>query len=438
MRTSLHLRVLLSALLPLAVLGALGAVGLRAAFADAVQRAFDQQLAEAVETVLSGLGADANGQPLLRRRPLLPAFQRVHSGWYWQVGDRRAPLHRSRSLWDGSLEPVGAAGRAGITFGDATGPAGEALRMATLHASLPRADAPVPVTVAAARSAIDEEIARFSRLLWLGFGGLLVVAAAAQWMQVRLGLAPLRRLGAELAEVEAGSRARLTRGVVPELDVLAAKVNGVLDVNQAMADRGRKLAGDLAHAMKTPLSVLATQMEGSRDPAVVDALARLRDLAERHLARASVEARAMHARTTVGPVLDELAALFARLNASRSVTVTAEAPPGVAVGCAADDLQEVVGNLIDNACRFARQRVHVAASVRNGRVRIEVSDDGPGLDAASIARLGTRGLRLDERGGGSGLGLSIARDIVEALGGEITFDRDLGGGLRAAVELPAA
>lgn len=438
MRTSLHLRVLLSALLPLAVLGALGAVGLRAAFADAVQRAFDQQLAEAVETVLSGLGADANGQPLLRRRPLLPAFQRVHSGWYWQVGDRRAPLHRSRSLWDGSLEPVGAAGRAGITFGDATGPAGEALRMATLHASLPRADAPVPVTVAAARSAIDEEIARFSRLLWLGFGGLLVVAAAAQWMQVRLGLAPLRRLGAELAEVEAGSRARLTRGVVPELDVLAAKVNGVLDVNQAMADRGRKLAGDLAHAMKTPLSVLATQVEGSRDPAVVDALARLRDLAERHLARASVEARAMHARTTVGPVLDELAALFARLNASRSVTVTAEAPPGVAVGCAADDLQEVVGNLIDNACRFARQRVHVAASVRNGRVRIEVSDDGPGLDAASIARLGTRGLRLDERGGGSGLGLSISRDIVEALGGEITFDRDLGGGLRAAVELPAA
>ncbi|MFN9738725.1 MAG: sensor histidine kinase [Pseudomonadota bacterium] len=438
MRTSLHLRVLLSALLPLAVLGALGAVGLRAAFADAVQRAFDQQLAEAVETVLSGLGADANGQPLLRRRPLLPAFQRVHSGWYWQVGDRHAPLHRSRSLWDGSLEPVGAAGRAGITFGDATGPAGEALRMATLHASLPRADAPVPVTVAAARSAIDEEIARFSRLLWLGFGGLLVVAAAAQWMQVRLGLAPLRRLGGELAEVEAGSRARLTRGVVPELDVLAAKVNGVLDVNQAMADRGRKLAGDLAHAMKTPLSVLATQMEGSRDPAVGDALARLRDLAERHLARASVEARAMHARTTVGPVLDELAALFARLNASRSVTVTAEAPPGVAVGCAADDLQEVVGNLIDNACRFARQRVHVAASVRNGRVRIEVSDDGPGLDAASIARLGTRGLRLDERGGGSGLGLSIARDIVEALGGEITFDRDLGGGLRAAVELPAA
>ncbi len=438
MRTSLHLRVLLSALLPLAVLGALGAVGLRAAFADAVQRAFDQQLAEAVETVLSGLGADANGQPLLRRRPLLPAFQRVHSGWYWQVGDRHAPLHRSRSLWDGSLEPVGAAGRAGITFGDATGPAGEALRMATLHASLPRADAPVPVTVAAARSAIDEEIARFSRLLWLGFGGLLVVAAAAQWLQVRLGLAPLRRLGGELAEVEAGSRARLTRGVVPELDVLAAKVNGVLDVNQAMADRGRKLAGDLAHAMKTPLSVLATQMEGSRDPAVVDALARLRDLAERHLARASVEARAMHARTTVGPVLDELAALFARLNASRSVTVTAEAPPGVAVGCAADDLQEVVGNLIDNACRFARQRVHVAASVRNGRVRIEVSDDGPGLDAASIARLGTRGLRLDERGGGSGLGLSIARDIVEALGGEITFDRDLGGGLRAAVELPAA
>lgn len=438
MRTSLHLRVLLSALLPLAVLGALGAVGLRAAFADAVQRAFDQQLAEAVETVLSALGADANGQPLLRRRPLLPAFQRVHSGWYWQVGDRRAPLHRSRSLWDGSLEPVGAAGRAGITFGDATGPAGEALRMATLHAILPRADAPVPVTVAAARSAIDAEIARFSRLLWLGLGGLLVVAAAAQWMQVRLGLAPLRRLGGELAEVEAGSRARLTRGVVPELDVLAAKVNGVLDVNQAMADRGRKLAGDLAHAMKTPLSVLATQMEGSRDPAVVDALARLRDLAERHLARASVEARAMHARTPVGPVLDELAALFARLNAPRSVSVTAEAPPGVAVGCAADDLQEVVGNLIDNACRFARQRVHVTASAGNGRVRIEVSDDGPGLDAASMARLGTRGLRLDERGAGSGLGLSIARDIVEALGGEITFDRDLGGGLRATVELPAA
>lgn len=438
MRSSLHLRLLLAGLLPVALLGALGALGLRLAFAAAVERAFEQQLVESVDTVLSGIEIDAEGRALIRRTPLLPAYQRVHSGWYWQVGEREAPLHRSRSLWDASLAPVAAAAGQGIAFADATGPAGEPLRLATLRATLPRADAPIAVTVAAARSAIDAEIARFSRLVWIGFAGLLLVAAVAQGVQVRLGLSPLRRLGGELAEVEAGQRARLSRGLLPELDVLAGKVNAVLDVNQGMADRGRKLSGDLAHAMKTPLALLATSVDATRDPAAVDALARLRQLAERHLARASVEARAIHARAEVGPLLAGLAALFGRLHAERSLQVDVDAAPGLVVGGAADDLQELLGNLLDNACRFARRRVRVIATREGDVACIVVEDDGPGLDEAGLARLGTRGLRLDERGAGSGLGLSIVRDIVDALGGRIAFAPATEGGLRATVHLPVA
>lgn len=437
MRSSLHLRLLLAGLLPVALLGALGALGLRLAFAAAVERAFEQQLAESVDTVLSGIEIDAEGRALMRRTPLLPAYQRVHSGWYWQVGEREAPLHRSRSLWDESLAPAGAAAAQGIAFVDATGPAGEPLRLATLRATLPRADVPIAVTVAAARSAIDAEIARFSRLVWIGFGGLLLVAAVAQGVQVRLGLAPLRRLGGELAEVESGRRARLSRGLLPELDVLAGKVNAVLDVNQGMADRGRKLAGDLAHAMKTPLALLADRLRDDPDPAAAEALSRLRALAERHLAVASAEARAVDARTEVAPALQALRDLFARLNAARGLRVDADAPPGLFVACAADDLQEVLGNLLDNACRYARSRVQVIATAHDGGVRIAVVDDGPGLDEAAIARLGTRGLRLDERGAGSGLGIAIAGDIVDALGGSLAFARDPGGGLRALVDLPA-
>jgi signal transduction histidine kinase len=272
--------------------------------------------------------------------------------------------------------------------------------------------------------------------LWLGFAGLMTIAALAQWLQVRLGLAPLRRLREQLAAVESGARSRLAQGYTPELDGLAAKIDAVLDHNLRLADRGRKLAGDLAHALKTPLAVVSAHLSAARDDQVRAALARIGELIDRHLARASAEARSAHARAEVAPAVAGIVALLRRVHESRELAIETAVPAGLRVACEADDLQEVLGNLVDNACKAAVSRVEIVAVRQGSRVLVTIDDDGRGLQDDALPQLGRRGVRFDEAEPGSGLGVSIAIDIVDSHGGVLAFRRSRFGGLCAAVELP--
>lgn len=355
MRRSLQWRLLWAALLPLGLALAAGALFMQAAFVAAVERGYDERLASALEALVASVEPSADGE-LAMRRPLAESgFAQVHSGWYWQIDEGGAVRKRSRSLWDAELRlPEATAGPGAI---DLRGPAGEALRARVREIRYEARPAALRFVLSAPRAAIDAEIATFRRLLLAGIGGVLLLSALALALQVRFGLRPLHRLHAQLGEIEAGTREDLEAPATRELAALADKINSVLDHNQRLASRGRKLAGDLAHALKTPLALLRSDPALAASRTAGQALARLDEIVQRHLAQASAQARREQARCELAPLVEALAGMFTKLHAERGVRMEIEVPAGLQANCEHDDLGEMLGNLIDNAWRAARSQI---------------------------------------------------------------------------------
>jgi signal transduction histidine kinase len=309
------------------------------------------------------------------------------------------------------------------------------LRAVVRRIELPGQRAPITVLLTGPRDDIDAEVADFVQLSWLAAAGLALLALATIGLQLRLGLAPLRRFSEQVAELAAGRREALERLPVRELDAVVEELNPVIEQNRRLAESGRKRAGDLAHALKTPLALLRTLVPPG-DTTQREALARIDEIVDRHLARASADARRRKARCEASEALDGLVVLLARLHPAKAIDV-ASSPAMPPVACEASDLQEILGNLLDNALRAARHTVRVDLRFEGTEVRITLDDDGAGLDDAALARLGERGLRFDESTPGTGLGVSISRDIAESYGGALEFGRSPLGGLQARLRLPA-
>ena len=280
-------------------------------------------------------------------------------------------------------------------------------------------------------------------LLGILLVGLLIAALA----QVRGGLAPLHRLRARLAGVRAG-HARHVEGDYPaEVQPLVDDLNALLDERERRVARAQARAGDLAHGLKTPLAVLAQEAEraaasGHRELSAVlgEQVERMRRQVESHLAaaRAAGPAATAGERSSVAESAAALARTLLRLHADRGFAIDVRVPPERVARVARVDLDEMLGNLLDNACKWSRSRVVVEAAAGNGRVVVTVDDDGPGLSPELRQAVLRRGVRADEAAPGSGLGLAIVRDLAELYGGAIALEASPAGGLRARLELPAA
>jgi signal transduction histidine kinase len=271
---------------------------------------------------------------------------------------------------------------------------------------------------------------------------LLVLGA---W-QVRAGLASVAQLRSRLAAVHQGTSPRVQGDFATEVQPLVDDLNALLAHNEHQVSRARAQAGDLAHGLKTPLAVLVQEADrlaadGHTGLAatMTAQLDRMRRHVDFHLARARAAATgagAAGARTEVAPALAALAATLERLHAERRLTIEVQAPPALAVRCQREDLDEMLGNLMDNACTWARIRVRVTAIPGDGEVTLLIEDDGPGLDAAARAAVLGRGVRLDQAVPGSGLGLAIVVDLAALCGGALALDRAALGGLAARLTLP--
>lgn len=451
---SLRLRLLAGTLAWLLLSISAAGWGLRALFLDHIAQQLQQQLvaqldqlSAAAEWVPQAAGA---GHVAVSAGGLDGRFEQPLSGLYWQI-DRlgnapRAALATSRSLWDQTLAlpapPVRypAAGYRALDLRDAQG---HALLAVARPLQLPDdAAPPLRLVVAADRALLAEPVQRFTRLLLLALGMLAAGLAAAVALQLQLALRPLALLRQGLAAVRGGDAATLQGRFPRELQPLVSEFNHVLTENADMVQRARAQAGNLAHAVHTPLSILANA--AAQDGTPLGALVReqvetARRQVDYHLARARAAA-AVRATGLHTPVLEPVRGLLRtmeRLHAGRAVRF--ELAPGAAEAAfrgEPQDLYEMLGNLLDNAGKWARSQVLVGVQRAGGELCLTVDDDGPGIPAAERERMFERGVQLDDEHAGAGLGLDIVRALAQTYGGRVQAATSPLGGARLSLWLP--
>ncbi|TNJ33108.1 sensor histidine kinase [Arenimonas terrae] len=436
-RRSLRLRLLLAGGLGVLVASLAVALWLGQAFAEASERAFDRELADELQTLIVMGEVDEAGGFALQSEPEDQHYARLYSGHYWRViaGDRQ---FQSRSLWDGSLDVAlpTAPGRPQVR--EVRGPRDVELRALVQAVAYPGLDQPVVFLVAADRAELSAEAADF-RLLAGGAVALVAVTLLALLaLQVGFALRPLTRLADTAARVRRGESASFpTEGLPSEVAPLANHLNELLEHHDRSVQRARTAAQDLAHALKTPLAVLALEAERPGPqlaPRVQAEVARMRASVDRHLGRGI--AADPRGRTPVAPVVDALLALMQRVHGARGLRFERVAGDDAVFAGGREDLEEMLGNLLDNAGKWAEAGVRVEVAADAGRLRIAVRDDGPGLPAEARDQVTRRGVRLDEQTPGSGLGLAIVQDIAGGYGGQLRL-ADGAPGLVATLDLPA-
>lgn len=464
---SLKQRLLLLTLVTAGLTLVVAGFMLAAIFREHVRQQFIERQSAELDQVLAHLEVDAQGRPVLDAGSLSdPRWTRPRSGLYWQV-DAGGPggqpgLLRSRSLWDEQLTaPQDLPADGELHVHEVAGPGQAPLLLIERRLRLDGAPVPWRVMVAAETAPLAQAAERFNRALGAALLGLLVLLVAGALLQVALGLAPLRGLREALAALREGRTRRLEGRWPEEVQPLVDDLNGVLDRQTAMLERARAQAGNLAHALKTPLTVMAqgaaaAQASLPADAPAAQTLAPLVSeqvqVARRHIDWHLARARAAAAVGTVGlqaplrAVVDGLVRVMQRVHAARGVSVAVEleeaeiaekAEEALVFAGEAQDLQEMLGNLLDNACKAARQRVVVRASRAGRQLRVTVDDDGPGIPADRQAEALRRGGRLDESTPGSGLGLAIVQELAALYGGSLALEGSSMGGLQATLRLPA-
>jgi signal transduction histidine kinase len=455
--SSLATRLFLSATAWVVVILLITGVVLSSVYRQASERAFDRRLNLYLRTLVAEV-ATPDDPPDHQFQSLgEPLFELPLSGWYWQIartdsgkGDGRA----SRSLWDKKLPKLEDQGvevtAAGVRQGYVDGPEGQNLRMVERPVDL-GVDGKFLVTVAGDAAEIFEETRTFDYYVAGTFVALSIGLLLTTIFQVRFGLAPLKRISDSIADIRSGRAERLEGEFPVEIAPLARETNALIDANRAIVERARTHVGNLAHAIKTPLSVIVNEAgaHGS-DPfaqKVLEQADLMRDQVAHHLERARIAARLtiIGTVTEVAPVMQALRRTMEKIHRDRDIAIDIEASDQAKFRGERQDLEEMAGNLVDNACKWAVSRVYIEVMVQRisetdsgPMLRILVDDDGRGLSAAERAQVSRRGQRLDESKPGSGLGLSIVVDLAALYGGSLTLGTAPIGGLRAELVLPAA
>jgi signal transduction histidine kinase len=439
--TSLQRRLIFASVVgvTLALCGA--AVSIGAVLHRFVRGQLDGRLDERIVSLVSDVRGDADGRLALRRDLEVPPFDHLRSGWYWEVRRGDAVL-RSASLGGADLAvPAGPAGDDRPAPADGMGPFGDRLILRVLTVPGRLGEAATVFVASAPASALYGPVLEALRTLGLCMaliGALLVVAVL---VQVRVGLRPLRRLLEQLGEVRAGLRERIPAEQPLEVRPLVGEINALLDQNAANLAHARGHVANLAHGLKTPLATLAMAFgsTGSSPDARLAGL--IEDMDRRirhHLRRARAAALSGPVRTKVNlaGVVEDLVMVLGRLHAGKGVVFETEVLAGLGVACDRQDVEEMLGNLVENACRWCAGLVRVSARREDSSVVVMIEDDGPGLAPGDRSAVLQRGRRLDESEPGDGFGLPIALELAELYGGSIELEVSSLGGLAIRLVLP--
>lgn len=418
---------------------------LAALFDDHVERSFDRRMGVMLESLIAVTEIDSSGKIILRRGPGEPRFEQPFSGWYWQIRSRGdgEDSTRSKSLWDQSLATRSGGGSAASQSYDIAGPQNQALRVVTRNIMLPGVDHDFQFAVAADLAEHELETRPFNVLLGISLSALWLGLMIAVALQVKFGLRPLDRLRAGLVEIRTGRAERLDGDFALEVAPLANELNALVGQIGRVVEHARTHVGNLAHALKTPLSVISNEAGRDQSP-LAETVRRQAEIMTRqvdhHLARARAAATAnvIGARSDVSPVVEDLRRTLVRIYAARDISIAVEGIDGAVFRGDRQDLEEMVGNVVDNACKWAHKRVRIDIGRQGRNLRIIVEDDGDGLPEDQRREALRRGARLDESVPGSGLGLAIVQEIAGLYEGSLELGEASLGGLRVELLIPEA
>jgi signal transduction histidine kinase len=417
-------------------------------YRDNTERAFDQRLLVYANTLASNLVAP--GDPDRDLGPIGdPRFELPLSGWYWQVARPNAApaeIRPSKSLFGGQLPNLASGDdRFGqIRRGYGRAPDERSLRIIERDIDLGE-DGRYIIRVAGPADEIDAGVRDFIFALTVTFALLGLALGFTTLLQIRFGLRPLANLRSALGAIRQGEAERIVGEYPRDISPLASELNLLLDTNREILERARTQVGNLAHALKTPLSIIMNEAENAPDEVaarVREQAALMRDQVNYYLdrARAAALAGTLGTLTDAEPVIAGLARTFAKIYRDKDLEVELAVPTDLRFRGERQDLEEMAGNLIDNAAKWASRKVVVSVETLREddrpRFRLLIDDDGPGLAEAAREEMLKRGRRLDETKPGSGLGLSIVSDLAALYRGSLRLDASPMGGLRAILELP--
>lgn len=445
---SLQFRLSTAAAILIVLALTLAAFGLRAIFNQEIERRAAAELSQIVKVIAAQVRIDTDGAPVMDMALPDPRFDEPYGGLYWQVTKADGTHARSRSLWDFVLAVPdhGAGGDRWLT--DLEGPNGTRLLAVVRDVSVPAPAGDVALQIAAALDRADITASQQSllRLLVLSLAALGVILVIAMTVFIRLALRPFDELGRGLQAVHAGTRRTLSGDFPREVQYVVDDLNRLIAFQDAAVERARTHAGDLAHALKTPLAVLGTVSrqaagEGREDLAapIDEQVTHMRRHVDRVLARAraGIAAALGNKQVAVAPVASRVVRVFERLPDTRTLRWECNLQSDAIFPGEEGDLTEMLGNLLDNARKWARSHVRLTAGVTGQGLMLRVEDDGPGLDPDQTRQI-ARGKRWDESRPGTGFGLAITRDLAEGYRGQLELDRSQLGGLDVIVRIPLA
>ncbi len=455
---SLALRLLISsAAWTLMILSITGAI-LISLCRDFIEESFDQRLNQDLENLIAKTAPQGSFD--IRRPTDLgePLFYKPLSGAYWQiqpVTQANDPSFKSDSLADETFKtPSELDGKFDIRRLQQTyvnGPDGQMLRVLERHVDFGQENESriYSISVAFDTEDLDNETQYLTRIIVFTLALLGAGLLLATFFQVRFGLSPLKDIGNRLAAIRSGEETLLDGNPPDEILPLQEELNALIQANWTVVDRARTHVGNLAHALKTPLSVIINEAS-SQDSEFAGKVAQqasvMRQQISHYLDRARIAAqiRPISGVTDVAAELTDLSRALAKIYEARVLNLEIDCPSGVRFFGEKQDFDEMAGNLMDNACKWARSNVSVKVEAPEGKnpaeriFRLIIEDDGPGLPEEFRREAVRRGRRLDESVPGSGLGLSIVADLSELYRGILCLEVSPSGGLRACLTLPAA
>lgn len=452
---SLSFRLLASSTLIAVVLLATAAFLLNTLFQQALERNFDQRLKAALDGILANVELTTDGTPKLQGPIADTRFSLPLSGWYWQVSapDKAAVLLASGSLLEQHIVVPESATKQrdadGVASFSARDSEGKQLRVIEQRFKLFGSPQELSFLVAGNFDELKNEVTSFRQTLFTVLGLLGAGLLLALLAQVRFGLRPLADMQHALNDIRGGKIEMLHDDFPGEIQPVADELNLLMQANFEIIDRARMQVGNLAHALKTPISVLTNEARDNKGPLadkVKEQIDVMRDQVNLYLDRARRAARAqtIGSATDVEPVLQSLARTLMRINQDRDLKITVEAPKTLRFRGERQDLEEMVGNVMDNACKWAKSRILVRAiqlpsGSDDGRswMLLSVQDDGPGIPATKRAEALKRGQRLDESKPGSGLGMSIISETASMYAGTIELSDSEWRGLKVNLKLPS-